>query len=65
MFQEFRSHKYQETIVYNDDNIKYDHGKWEWFVIGEGQRTGDEYRIILDEAPRENAFYVRDVRRQY
>ena len=65
MFKEFRSHKHQETIVYNEDNIQYDHGKWEWYVTGEGMQTGNDYRVILDEAPRENAFYVRDIIRQF
>ena len=65
MFREYRSHKYQETIVWDDCNIKYDHGKWQWHVTGEGERTGNEYRVTLMEAPRENAFYVQDVQIQY
>lgn len=61
MIKEFRSHKYQETVYWFDDDVRFDYSKQEWYAKGSGRLTGNDYRITLTQAPRENDLYVEKI----
>ena len=57
-----RSHKWQETISYYEEDIDWYGGEeGDWAAPGVGDRSGTEYDIYFDEM-RDNSFAVRDIR---
>lgn len=56
-----RSHKWQEEVRYNEEDIAWD-GK-EWTAPGIGKRTGIHYTITFDDMPQYNEFWCRDIKR--
>ena len=60
MLRTIRSHKFQETVSYYDDDIDFC-GCGEWVAPGVGDMSGEEYDIIFDEM-RDYSFAVRDIR---
>lgn len=63
MEKTIRSHKWQEEVRYDDNDITWN--GTDWTEPGTGSLSGNTYTIVFDEMREYNEFWCRDIRRQH